>query len=278
MHHIMNFEDSIYYHIFMKGFFRLLGIYEKGKRNALDVVLNEVAFSFPDLPEEFDGYRILFLTDLHLDGLDGLTERLMELLPAVEADLCIFGGDLRMETHGPFKDALARLDRLLPFIHARDGILGILGNHDCTEIIAPLEAMGIELLINEATAIERSGKKIWIVGVDDPHYYRCHDLAEAFRQVPPQDFSILVAHSNEIYEDAAGHGPRLYLCGHSHAGQIQIPPVGPIFTHSRAPRRYCHGTWEYGTMKGFTSCGVGVSGVPVRFGSRGEVAVITLKR
>jgi uncharacterized protein len=278
LHQLLNFEDAIYYHFIMKTAFRLMGLYEKGKQNALDVQHSSLTFHFRDLPPSFEDFTILFLSDLHLDGLDGLTERLQALvtdLPLV--DLCILGGDFRMETHGPFAEALDHLQRLLPHIRARHGILGVLGNHDCLEIVPELEKLGTKFLINESVEIDRNGDKIWIVGVDDPHYYKSHDVRAAFEDVPPLAFTIFVAHSNEIYREASEYDPRLYLCGHTHAGQIQIPPFGPIFTHSHAPRKLCRGTWRHENMTGYTSCGVGVSGIPVRFSSQGEIVTITLK-
>lgn len=277
-HHFINFENAVYYHVFMKSVFRLLGIYETGKRNALEIETCEAQMTFSDLPRAFDGYRVLFFSDLHLDGLDGLTERLQPILRSLPADLCIIGGDLRMRTYGPFDEALSHFRELLPHIHVRDGIYGILGNHDCTEIIEPLTRDGIRYLVNESAVIERNGERIWLIGSDDPHYYRCHDLPRAFEETPDDGFKILVVHSNEIYREAADFGPRLYLCGHTHAGQIQLPYIGPVFTHSSAPRRFCFGPWAYGSMHGFTTRGAGVSGVPVRFATRGEIVRITLRR
>jgi predicted MPP superfamily phosphohydrolase len=277
-HHFLNIEDSIYYHIFMKTVFRFLGIYEKGKQNALQLETCSVSFHLDNLPASFDNYTILFISDLHLDGLEGLTEKAQSVVKGLPVDLCIIGGDLRMETHGPFGDAMLHLERLIPDIQTKDGIIGILGNHDCTEIIEPMGKLGVEFLVNDAKPIRRNGEEIWIVGVDDPHYYKCHDLEMAFSGVPSGAFTIFAAHSNEIYKEAAQYGSKLYLCGHSHAGQIQVRPWGPIFTHSRAPRRLCWGSWDYRGMLGYTSGGVGVSGVPVRFCSRGELSLITLKK
>jgi predicted MPP superfamily phosphohydrolase len=277
LRYFLNFEDAFYYHVFMKTLLRVMGVYQKGKQNALKLKTTEIAFTFPDLPRSFDNFTILFLSDLHLDGLDGLTERAEELIRRHPVDLCIIGGDLRMESYGPFAEALARLHRLVPAIQARDGIVGIMGNHDCLEMIEPLQDCGMTVLVNDSKAIERNEEKIWIVGVDDPHYFKCHDLDAAFAEVPKGAFSILVAHSNEIYREASAYHPQFYLCGHSHGGQIQIPLVGAVFTHSKAPRSLYYGPWKYERMLGYTSCGVGVSGVPVRFATQGEVLLITLK-
>jgi uncharacterized protein len=278
-HRWLNPEDVFYYQVLMKTTFRLLGIYEKGMRNALQIHNREISLAFHDLPAAFDGYTILFLSDLHLDGLDGLTENLQELLQALPADLCLIGGDLRMETYGPHDEALARTARLIPHIAVRDGIYGVLGNHDCIEMIEPLRKAGLDILVNEAVAIGRGEKdRIWILGVDDPHHYQCHDLDKTFEEVPPGGFVILLCHSPEVYREAQQHGVHCYLCGHTHAGQIQIVPIGPIFTHSRTGRRYVQGLWQYGNMQGYTSSGAGVSGVPVRFFSEGEVVRITLRK
>lgn len=277
-HYILNFEDAVYYHLVMKHLFQVLHIYERGKRNALVIEKREIEFYFPDLPPAFDGYRILFLSDLHIDGLDGLTEKILDKIRGVQADLCILGGDFRMKTYGPFTDALRELRRILPEVRAKDGILGVLGNHDCIEIVDSLRRYGVGFLVNDSHAIERNGECIWIVGTDDCHYFKAHDLENAFAGLPLHAFTLLVSHSNEVYLDAARYRPDLFICGHTHAGQIQIPPFGPIFTHSKAPRQFCQGEWNYEGMPGYTSAGAGVSGVPVRFNSKGEVTVLTLRK
>jgi predicted MPP superfamily phosphohydrolase len=185
---------------------------------------------------------------------------------------------MRSYGSGSFSTVLSRAGQLLDQIHVQDGVYAVLGNHDCLELAFLLEGKGIIFLINDAVSIERNGEVIWIVGVDDPHYYETHDLEKAFKDVPPGAFSIFTAHSPEVYKDAVKYGPQLYLCGHTHAGQIQAPWIGPVFTHSKTPRHYTSGEWEYDGMIGYTSAGVGVSGVPVRYGCRGEVVYITLKK
>ncbi|HYA40532.1 MAG TPA: hypothetical protein VEF34_04480, partial [Syntrophobacteraceae bacterium] len=71
--YILSFEDAVYYHLILRSIFKCLFIFERGKRNALAIEKREVTFHSYDLPPAFDGYKILLLTDLHLDGLDGLT-------------------------------------------------------------------------------------------------------------------------------------------------------------------------------------------------------------
>ena len=168
--YLLNFEDAIYYHLVMKYAFKALGVYERGKQNALAIEKREVSFHLADLPRAFDGYKILFLSDLHLDGLEGLTEKLIEIVRQTPADLCILGGDFRMETYGPFVAGLRETLRLIPEIRAKDGILGVLGNHDCLEIVDSLRGHGVTFLVNDSREIKRDGQCIWIAGVDDCHY------------------------------------------------------------------------------------------------------------
>ncbi|MBT8762820.1 CDP-archaeol synthase [Desulfohalobiaceae bacterium Ax17] len=274
----LNFEDALFYHLLIQTFFKTLGLYKRGMANALNFKLREVYINHPKLPHNFEAYTILFMSDLHLDGLNGLTERLQTVLEQISVDLCILGGDYRMATHSTYLDAMGKLKRVISSIKTNDGIIAVLGNHDCLEMVEFLEEIGVKVLLNDALPIEHKGQTIWIVGVDDPHYYQCHDLDQAFEKVPQDAFSIFVAHTPKIYKEAAKHGADIYLAGHTHAGQIQIPPIGPVFTHCPAPRKYSQGLWSYRQVTGFTTSGVGVSGVPVRFNCSGEVVKIRLKR
>ncbi|SMC21604.1 hypothetical protein SAMN02746041_01223 [Desulfacinum hydrothermale DSM 13146] len=275
---LFHFEDVLMYRLVMNTVFRGLGIYEAGKANAVNVTKRHLTLELEDLPVAFDGYSLLFMSDLHLDGLDGLVERLVAMVREEEVDLCLLGGDYRMENFGPADEALRRLALLLNAVRARDGILAVLGNHDCPEMATALAETPVRFLINESAAVRREEETIWIAGVDDPHYFRCDDLDAAWSRIPAGAFVILLAHSPEIAEEAARRGARLYLCGHTHAGQIQVPFVGPVFTHSRSPRALCQGMWRRGSMTGYTSSGAGVSGSPVRFRTTGEVVILTLKR
>jgi len=257
---------------------KTFGLYDKGKKNALDVQLIKKDFSFARLPKEFDGYRILFLTDLHLDGLEGLTEKLIDLISNTDVDLCLVGGDLRMKLYGPMAPSVRELRKVASHVKAANGILGVLGNHDCIEMIPDMEEAGVIMLVNEAWPIERGQGRIWVAGVDDPHYYKLDDASCACRDIPDNGFTILLAHSPETYKRASYEKTDLYLCGHTHGGQICLANKSPIISNSRAPRQTAVGEWKYNDMIGYTSRGVGASSIPVRFNCPGEVCLITLYR
>ncbi len=278
LHFLFNIDRTLTYSFFMRSVFKLLGLYEKGKQNALDIKTTRLDFHFKNLPQNFNNYTILFISDLHLDGGIGITRKLQHLVADLKPELCLLGGDYRTEQHGSISRTLRHLHHLIRRIHAADGIFAVMGNHDCLEMVPLMEKRGLAFLINDAVPIERRGERLWIAGVDDPYYFESHDLQETFRHIPPGSFSILISHTPEIYQEAARYAPQLFLCGHTHAGQIQLPWIGPLFTCCSAPRYMSHGRWTYGRMQGYTSAGAGVSGIPVRFGCRGEIAHITLKR
>jgi len=264
--------------VILTSLFKITGLYAKGITNALNIQVEEKSFQFPALPRAFDGFRILLLTDLHLDGIDRLTDAIIQQVQDIEADLCLIGGDIRMQTYGPIAPCIRHLRRLLPHIRSRHGILGVLGNHDCLEMAPDFEETGLIMLINESWPIEKNGERIWIAGVDDPHYYKMANAEAAFREIPAQAFSIFLAHSPEAYQQAAQCGANLYLCGHTHGGQIRLPGRGPIVTNSSAPRFTAEGAWQHRKMTGYTSRGAGASGVPLRFHCPGEITLITLRQ
>lgn len=272
----LNFETSTLATAITIGV-KLTGQYERGVANALMFEYREVETPCPNLPPELDGFTILFLSDLHLDGVPGLTERLVGMLTDVKADLCVFGGDYRMALWGSWTEAMVRMQRVSEALQVRHGSYAVLGNHDCLEMMEDLHDMGITTLVNDNAAIPVNGTVLHLVGVDDPHYYRTDDTAEAFHGVPENAFAVFAAHSPRLYAEAARCGADLYLAGHTHAGQIQIPRFGPVFTHTPAPKRYCAGLWEHAGMTGYTSSGVGASAAPVRFHCRGEVVLLRLR-
>lgn len=276
--YLFNLKEGLLYNGLVTSAFNVAGLTPLGRSNALKVGLTSIAPAIPGLPQPFEGFRILFASDLHLDGLDGLAERLSALVRTERFDLCLLGGDLRYGTFGNFGPALDRLAGFLATVRARDGVLAVMGNHDCLEIVGPLRDMGVEVLLNEAWPITRGKHTLWIAGVDDPHAYRCADPVEAMRDVRPGDTAIMLAHSPEAAPEAAALGASFYLCGHTHGGQVCLPRIGPLITNSRSPRHMCNGLWNLDGMLGYTSTGAGVSGAPVRFRTRGELVSVTLRR
>lgn len=271
-------EKSCLPRLFLRTALRLTRLENRGRRNALSPVVRRLRFAYPNLPGAFDGFTIVHLSDLHIDGVPGLPDRVSELLAGIEADVCVLTGDYRYKLDGSSDGVFGPMRRILGRVRTRHGILAILGNHDTSNMVAPLEGMGVRVLINAAAAIRRGEESIWFVGLDDPHYFGCEDLATALAPVPEGAFKVLLVHSPEMVEDAAAAGINLYLCGHTHGGQIRLPAIGPVVINSNCPRRYTAGVWHFGNLKGYTSLGLGSSVVPARFHCPPEIALLELRR
>ncbi len=257
---------------------RLTGLTDRGRRNVLDLQLRTVDFFFPHLPRAFDGFTILHLSDLHLDCLSGLSEHLARIISQLPVDLCVLTGDYRFDVKGTAEPANRELAKVMPCVRSRLGIVGILGNHDFLEAASSLERMGVHMLLNSAFEARQDEESIWLVGLDDPHYYGCDDLPTALKGVPDDAFKILLVHSPEMLREASEAGFDLYLCGHTHAGQVCLPWLGPVIRNAACPRRFIRGRWSYKQLQGYTSAGIGASLLPVRFQCPPEVAVIKLKK
>lgn len=258
---------------------RLSGLAGLTRRNCLDYRVERRVFHCRNLPEAFSGLRILHLSDIHADAIPDRGKRLIALLEGLAGgyDLCVLTGDYRFQTSREYDVSLARLRPLLAPIACRHGMVGILGNHDFLEMVPGLEALGVHMLVNAALRLERGGRKIWVAGTDDPHFYNAHDIARALVDIPAADFTILLCHSPEAYAEAALSGVDLYLCGHTHGGQLCLPGGVPVITNAAAPRRYVRGQWSHERMQGYTSRGAGASGLPARLNCPPEVAIHTLE-
>jgi uncharacterized protein len=268
-------ENLLFSHTLIEGVLRLSGFYWQGRRNAAKLRLRQNEIVSHRVPKNFDGFRILHLSDLHADMSQQAMARIIDLLPSLEYDLCVLTGDYRGKTFGPFNQSLAGMARLRE--NLKGPVYGVLGNHDTIRMIPDLEAMGIRMLLNECVVIERDGQRIHLAGVDDAHFFRVDNIEKAADAVPHEEFSILLSHTPEIYRQAAHAGFDLLLSGHTHGGQICLPGGIPITLDSTLPRSYGSGAWKYRNMAGYTSVGAGSSVVPVRFNCPPEITLHHLR-
>ncbi len=220
---------------------------------------------------------MLHLSDLHLDGRPGYGERLRSVVAAIEADLCVLTGDYALK-YRPKPEGLAEeLGAIVSAIRAPRGVFGVLGNHDDSSLLDLLRDRGVDMLVNEHRRVSVGDAALWVVGVDDPCSYHTDDLASALAGVPREEFTVLLAHSPDLVDEAAEAGVDLYLCGHTHGGQIVLPGVGALYP--RGPvRRYMRGLWHRGDMAGYTNRGLGCVYLEARWGAPPEAAVLTLRR
>ncbi|MEA1878164.1 MAG: metallophosphoesterase [Bacteroidota bacterium] len=256
-------------------FLKLSGNYKKGYGNAKTITVSDVQLHFPKLPDTFKGLRILHLSDLHLDSIPGFAALITNKIKDLDFDLCVLTGDYRRDSSGSFSHILKPFMILSKYIEAPLGTFAVLGNHDTFLMARYEDQSGIELLINESVEIEKDGQKILITGTDDPFNFYTEQALLSL-ETKGYDFKIALVHTSELAKTAAANKYDLYLCGHTHGGQICIKKGVPIISHQFEGKEYNNGLWEIDQMKGYTSRGVGVSGMPVRFNCPPEVTIFTL--
>lgn len=259
--------------------------------------VSEIEYANADIPEAFDGYRIIHISDLHLSTFDDNRKQLDKIVGQInelDADLVCFTGDL--VTIGT-KEAEPYTGQLKA-IKAKDGVVSVLGNHDfmiysyngrteqgreaSVDSLTKYEreTLGWKLLRNESLSIDREGVKITLIGVDNGN---CSD--QGFRTINKSDlpkalegtdgFRILLSHDPSQWEaEVLGKTDiPLMLSGHTHAAQVKLfgwTPANWVF-------RQTYGRYDCDGQTLYVNIGLGCT-APVRIGARPEITVITLKR
>lgn len=248
-----------------------------GQRNARRIGIRHNEFFFEHLPEDFDGFKLLHISDLHLDVADGIVEAHIDALHRVEDyDICVMTGDYRNKTFGPYQRALESMGKVRE--HITKPVYAVLGNHDTIRMATGLEELGIRLLLNEAVPLKKGGSSIWLAGIDDAHYFRADNMEKATDPIPREAVSLLLSHSPEMYRHATYARFDAMLSGHTHGGQICLPGGVPLMLNANIPRSFSNGSWRYNDLQGYTSVGSGSCIVDVRLYCRPEITVHTLRK
>lgn len=207
----------------------------KDSRDDLEISRYEVKSQ--KLPESFDGFKIVQLSDLHgaefgEDGM-GLVEKVKELEPdiiALTGDFVTDEGDL-----AAVEKLAARLVKLCP-------VYFVSGNHEFGSGLAVkvrniLERAGVKYLSNEYLTISRGEDGILLGGVEDPLAYADmlspDELAQKMNDAAPDAFKILLGHRNYWMTEYPELPVDLIFCGHAHGGLIRIPGVGGLIGTDR---------------------------------------------
>jgi predicted MPP superfamily phosphohydrolase len=249
------------------------GLFEAGW-----VQIERPELPLPNLPRSFDGLRVAFLTDVHhgpytpLDYVAAVVRTTMNLRP----DLVIHGGDYSLKDTkyiAPCFDVLAGLSAPL-------GVYGVLGNHDyrngVAETRAGMTAAGVTELTNRGTWVGRGGSRFWLGGVDDLWFGNV-DVAAALGPTKPGDGALVVSHNPDVAETVRDRRVGLMLSGHTHGGQGVFPGVGAPFVPSRYGMKYLKGRVEAPATTVYVSRGLGTTMYPLRYGSRPELTLLTLR-
>ncbi len=253
-------------------------------RHSIDVVRQTLRIAH--LPEAFHGFRIVQVSDIHLDEytehvfLRLVVHRINQFAP----DLVLLTGDFASRDPLPLTFGRIAIERCAEILADLTCPLrfGILGNHDTVIgsdfVVDALAGSRIPVLVNQHVAIERNGQRIWLGGVDDPGTSNpILDLA-----VPrnPDGPVILMSHPPDFADEVVRH-PRgslvdVMLSGHSHGGQIRLPFLGPLVLPPMGVK-YVAGLFRFNAMQLYVNRGIGTVGVPFRLNCPPELTHFILQ-
>ncbi len=259
-----------------------LGLSAFGVSQAIVVPpLKDVEIRIHGLPQAFDGYTLIQLTDLHISRLfpAGWAEAVVQRANGLDADLIVITGDLIdgfVETRRADVAPLAGLS-------ARDGVYVIPGNHeyffDVDRWMEHFASLGMRTIANGHAVISREGQQLVLAGVTDLSAPRSGspgpDLAAALSGAPANAPVVLLDHQPMRAPRAAKAGVALQLSGHTHGGLV----LGLDSIIARANNGFVSGLYQVGGMQLYVNNGTGLwPGFALRLGPSAELTRITLRR
>jgi uncharacterized protein len=227
--------------------------------------------------------EVALLTDLHVERWTAREDAILAALEERRPDLILLGGDLLNLSFVGEELAIEDARRFVARLAAPAGVYCVRGTVDVDppEVVHRiLDGSAVRLLDGERVIVDHRGARLTLVGspaIDRPpdRELRLRELVSG--ATPP---IVVLHHTPDLAEQAAALGVDLYLCGHTHGGQICPPLVGPLVTASRFGRRYARGLRRVGGTIVYTSRGLGLEGLGaprIRFLSRPELVWIRLE-
>ncbi len=250
------------------------GLVAYGASEALFVPqVKHIRVPIAHLPEEFQGYKIAHITDLHINRPIPPTrlENIVAKINGLKPDAIAITGDLS----DSFPEQVRTEMQPLSALSAPDGTFFVSGNHEYyTSIygwLKEVRRLGIRNLHNAHSVVQRNGKRLLICGV--PDIQQAHDSDPILAQAGSyeDDIKILLAHQPQSIYKASKVGYHLQLCGHTHGGQF-VPWT--YVTDWVQP--YIHGLYTVENTKLYVNRGVGYWGPPLRIGAPAEIALVEL--
>lgn len=249
--------------------------------------LNTYTVKSEKLPENFSGYRIAQVSDLHNAEIGADNEKLLDMLLKAKPDIIVITGDLIDSSNTDVEIALLFVEEALKIAPC----YYVTGNH---ESIVPeydmlksnLLELGVSVLSDERIELEKNGQIISLLGVDDPSFQTDYLLDDAGAVMSTKlqtlkgkndAYTILLSHRPELIDTYVESGIDLVITGHAHGGQFRLPFIGGLVAPNQGLfPEYHSGLYTSGNTNMIVSRGIGNSIIPFRFNNRPEVVLIEL--
>lgn len=255
--------------------------------------VSNVEIKSSKLPEVFDGYKIVQLSDLHSKSFGNNNEMLIDMIDKESPNIIVMTGDMVTANEKDFTVFYSLVKELTK----KYRVYYVYGNHEGelslklkSEITAFLKENGVIVLDNDYISIEKNNEKINLYGLCYTQKYysykggKKHIITENYIKnklgtIDKNKYNILLTHNPLFFDAYSGYGFDLTLSGHVHGGLIRLPFIGGILSPERKffPQ-YSAGVYEKGNSKLVVSRGLSRGTKGFRFFNRPDVVSITLKK
>lgn len=237
------------------------------------------------IPSNFDGFKILQISDLHSTGSKFLINSIVNQTQAQKPNIIVITGDIvdrRTQRIDIALDLIKQIADIAPIYYVNGNHEATIDNYD--NLILEIEKLGVAILDNKSVCINNNGATITMSGLKDPSFYEDvswnQSIAESLNKIRVSDdkLSILLTHRPEYIDLYANAQFDLVLAGHAHGGQIRIPFVGGVISPGEGfwPK-ITEGIHTVGHTDMVVSRGIGNSGFPFRINNRPELVCVILK-
>ena len=239
------------------------------------------------IPEAFDAYKIVQISDLHDAQIGENNEKLIAMTAETEPDCIVLTGDFvdssRFHPERSLSVAEA-LVKLAPVYYVSGNHEAILPDEDYQALTDGLRALGVCVLEDESAELTRGGQSIRLIGLTDIGFHpgTLEEKKDALRTalsalLPEDEFSVTLAHRPELMDVYTECGAPLVLSGHAHGGQIRLPGIGGLIAPGQGLfPKYTDGKYEENGTTLVVSRGVGNSVLPLRVNDRPQIVVVQL--
>ncbi|HHW58288.1 MAG TPA: metallophosphoesterase [Clostridia bacterium] len=254
------------------------------------ITVTNITVKSHKLPEAFDGYKIVHLSDLHSKEFGKRQKNLVKKIEDAQPDLIVFTGDLIDSSHFDAEVSLKlirQIVKIAPTYFVTGNHEWWSGNFNVLEKV--LKENGVHVLRNTYARIVKDKDEIYIIGIDDPAstqeiYEETkiveNEIKQAVNGIEENEaFKILLSHRPEMFTLYSKYGFDLVLSGHAHGGQVRLPFIGGLIAPNQGffPK-YTSGECKKGSCTMIVSRGLGNSIIPQRIFNHPEIVVLTLSK
>lgn len=251
------------------------------------IKVNKLSIGFLNLPKEFDGFRIVQISDLHNAEFGIGNEKLIERVKNAKPDVIVITGDIIDSNNTDVGIAIAcakSFSQVAPCYYVTGNHEAWISDEEYSKLEEGLLESGVHILHNDAAVITKGDASISIIGIDDEDVLKNSGIksdvtAELINALTKEEhFTILLSHRPEYFKEYTKSRADLTFTGHAHGGQFRLPFIGGVVAPGQGLfPKYDKGVYQENDKYMICSAGIGNSIIPVRFNNQPEIVLVELK-